>query len=76
MTQSNAGAANELSATSVQLAGEARRLNERTGFFQIEQEAPRRQRAADNANAPGEALTPATSADNDGFERGARLHLA
>ncbi|WP_062221701.1 methyl-accepting chemotaxis protein [Aureimonas sp. D3] len=35
VTQSNAGASNELSATAVQLASEASRLNERASYFQI-----------------------------------------
>ena len=35
VTQSNAGASNELSATAVQLASEAARLNERASYFQL-----------------------------------------
>ena len=34
VTQANAGAANEMSATSEQLSAEASRLEDRTGFFQ------------------------------------------
>ena len=36
VTQSNAGAANEMNATADALAGEANLLNERTGFFQLD----------------------------------------
>ncbi|WP_062112637.1 methyl-accepting chemotaxis protein [Aureimonas sp. AU40] len=50
VTQTNAGAATELSATAVQLAGEANRLNERTGFFQIDADAGKPLLAADNSN--------------------------
>lgn len=37
MTQANAGAANEMAATSGQLSGEAVRLNERARFFTLEE---------------------------------------
>ncbi|MBB3951840.1 methyl-accepting chemotaxis protein [Aureimonas jatrophae] len=39
VTQSNAGAANEMAATSGQLSEEATRLNERAGFFTLEEAA-------------------------------------
>ncbi|KQT85418.1 methyl-accepting chemotaxis protein [Aurantimonas sp. Leaf443] len=37
VTQANAGAANEMAATSEELSAQARRLDERTAFFKVEQ---------------------------------------
>ena len=69
VTQSNAGASNELSATAVQLASEASRLNERASYFQIHAkgDAPApvaRRGAADRASAIAAA---APGGEDDAF---------
>ncbi|WP_062209606.1 methyl-accepting chemotaxis protein [Aureimonas sp. AU12] len=51
VTQANAGAANEMSATSEQLSAEAGRLNDRAGFFKVDEAEAHG--IASEAEAPG-----------------------
>ncbi|WP_427024697.1 HAMP domain-containing methyl-accepting chemotaxis protein [Aureimonas ureilytica] len=54
VTQTNAGAANEMSATASQLSAEARRLEERAAYFKVAQEA---EPARTSVVAPARAQT-------------------
>ena len=55
VTQANAGAANEMTATAEQLSGEAEALNERAGFFRIDN-------PGEGSTSSGALTQPASSA--------------
>ncbi len=57
VTQSNAGAANEMAATSDQLSQEAMRLEERAGFFKLE-EVKRAERAVESVLEKAPTVPP------------------
>ncbi len=64
VTQANAGAANEMTATAGELSAEAEALNERAGFFRIDTETPaavatRPQTPRAAAPAPASSAAPA-----------------